>query len=107
MNRAGLKAKYDPTLIANEADSTIQNEVYPLVDSGDYAGAIARLDHLIGTVKPQREQLQLLLAFKGQLYFSSGDKQKAVGALDDAIALDPQSEPAARARAARQQIVGG
>jgi hypothetical protein len=105
-NAAGLKAKYESTVVTREIDSVIQNEVYPLADRGNYRAAVARIDRLIGESKPPRSQLQLLTAFKGQLYFSLGDKRRGTQVLDEAIAIDPQSESAARARAAKAQLMG-
>jgi hypothetical protein len=105
-NAAGLKAKYESTVVTREIDSVIQSEVYPLADRGNYRAAVARIDRLIGELKPPRPQLQLLTAFKGQLYFSLGDKRRGTQVLDEAIAIDPQSESAARARAAKVQLMG-
>jgi tetratricopeptide (TPR) repeat protein len=105
-NVAGLKSKYESAVVSRELDAVIQNEIYPLADRGKYAAAIARLDRLIAQTKSPRPQLQLLTAFKGQLYYSLGDKRRAARFLDDAIAIDPQSESAARARAAKLQLAG-
>jgi tetratricopeptide (TPR) repeat protein len=105
-NAAGLKSKYESAVVSRELDAVIQNEIYPLADRGKYAAAIARLDRLIAQTKSPRPQLQLLTAFKGQLYYSLGDKRQAARFLDDAIAIDPQSESAARARAAKLQLAG-
>jgi tetratricopeptide (TPR) repeat protein len=105
-NAAGLKAKYESTVATREIDAVIQNEVYPLADRANYRAAITRIDRLISDIKPPRPQLQLLTAFKGQLYFSLGDKRRGAQVLDEAIAIDPQSESAARARAAKAQLLG-
>ena len=106
-NVTGLRAKYEPAALARRADAAVQNEIYPLIDRGEYPAAIARIDRLIGEINPRHEQLQLLLAFKGQLYFTLGDKHRAAEFLDSAIAVNPTSESAGRARAARAQILGG
>ena len=90
-----------------QTDAAIQNEVYPLVDRGNYKAAITRIDRLIAEIKPPREQLQLLMAFNGQLYYSLGEKKQATQFLDEAIAIDPKSESAGRARAAKLQVEGG
>ena len=105
-NAAGLKSKYESAVVSRELDAVIQNEIYPLADRGKYKAAIERLDRLIAQTKSPRPQLQLLTAFKGQLYYSLGDKRQAARFLDDAIAIDPQSESAARARAAKLQLAG-
>lgn len=106
-NAAGLKAKYEPAILARQIDSTIQNEVYPLVDRGDYTAAVARIDRLMNEIKPTMAQAQLMTAFKGQLFYSLGDKGKAAELMDKAIAIDPASESASRARAAKLQMSGG
>jgi tetratricopeptide (TPR) repeat protein len=105
-NAAGLKSKYESSVVSRELDGVIQNEIYPLADRGKYQAAITRLDRLIAETRSPRPQLQLLTAFKGQLYYSLGNKKQAVRFLDEAIALDPQSESAARARAAKLQLAG-
>lgn len=105
-NAAGLKSKYESAVVSRVLDAVIQNEIYPLADRGNYRAAITRLDRLIAQTSSPRPQLQLLTAFKGQLYYSLGDKPGAARFLDEAIALDPQSEAAARARAARRQLAG-
>ncbi len=105
-NVAGLKAKYEAAVVGRDLDAVIQTEIYPLADRGNYQAANARLDRLITETRSPRPQLQLLTAFKGQLYYSLGDKQRAARFLDDAIAIDPQSESAARARAAKLQLAG-
>lgn len=105
-NAAGLKSKYDTTVAYRRIDAAIQNEVYPLIDRGNYKAALARIDRLISETKPPRPQLQLLVAFKGQLYYSLGEKKRAAQFLDQAIALDPTSESAQRARSARLQVEG-
>ena len=105
-NAAGLKSKYESSVVSRELDAVIQNEIYPLADRGKYQAAITRLDRLIAETRSPRPQLQLLTAFKGQLYYSLGNKKQAVRFLDEAIALDPQSESAARARAAKLQLAG-
>jgi tetratricopeptide (TPR) repeat protein len=106
-NAAGLKAKYEPAVLARQIDSAIQDEVYPLVDRGDYSAAMARIDRLMNEVKATPAQVQLLTAFKGQLFYSLGEKGKAAELLDKAIAIDPASESAGRARAAKLQMSGG
>jgi tetratricopeptide (TPR) repeat protein len=105
-NAAGLKAKFEPAMLARQIDATIQGEVYPLVDRGDYPAAIARIDRLMNEIKPTPAQLQLMIAFKGQLFYSLGDKRKAAELMDKAITIDPASESAGRARAAKLQMSG-
>jgi tetratricopeptide (TPR) repeat protein len=106
-NAAGLKAKYEPAILARQIDATIQGEIYPLADRGEYSAAIARIDRLMNEIKHTPAQLQLMMAFKGQLFYSLGDKRKAAELIDQAISIDPASESAGRARAAKLQMSGG
>jgi hypothetical protein len=69
-----------------------------------FAEAIAQLDRLIATAKPSRGHLQLLLALKGQLYFSLNDTRRSVTLIDQAIALNPESESARRAQNAKYEV---
>ena len=103
-NSAGLRAKYDTAVTNHKLDRAVRDEVYPLVDRGEYRVAIARLDRLIADAKPSRSQRQLLVAFKGQLYFGLRDPQTSTKLLDEAIALDPKSEIGRRTRTTQQQL---
>jgi hypothetical protein len=106
-NAAGLKGKYAGVMAGIDVDVAIQSEVYPMIDKGDLAGAIARIDQLMVDANPPAGQRQLLLAFKGQLYFSLHDTRGASKAFDEAMRIDPNSETAAKVLAARQQVLGG
>ncbi len=103
-NSAGLRAKYDAAITRHKLDRAFRDEVYPLVDRGNYRAAITRLDRLIADAKPSRSQRQLLVAFKAQLYFGLHDPQTSAKLLEEAIALDPQSEMGRRARTTQHQI---
>jgi hypothetical protein len=103
-NKAGLRAKYEAAVLHRKIDCAIQAEVSPLMDRRQYQAALARLDLLMAEAKPSRDQLQRLLAFKGQAYCGLNDRQKSAKLLDQAIALDPQSESARRARDVKQQL---
>jgi tetratricopeptide (TPR) repeat protein len=95
----------DETAIAHrKVEHTFQEEVLRLVDRGRYAEAIARLDRLMADARPPRDQLQLLMALKGQLYFSLNETQMSVKLLDQAILLDPESESGHRARNAKYEV---
>jgi hypothetical protein len=103
-NKAGLRAKYEAAVVHRKIDRAIQAEVSPLMDRREYQAALARLDLLMAGAKPSRDQLQRLLAFKGQAYCGLNDRQRSAKVLDQAIALDPQSESARRARDVKQQL---
>jgi hypothetical protein len=103
-NKAGLRAKYEAAVIHRKIDRAIQAEVSPLMDRRQYQAALARLDKLIAEAKPSGDQLQRVLAFKGQAYCGLNDRQRSAKVLDQAIALDPQSESARRARDVKQQL---
>lgn len=101
---AGLKARYASRVSDQVVDDRIQHVVYPLVDAGDFRGALeqaSQLEHGVATTVPQR---QLLQAFQAQLYVSLGQKQKAMAMMDGAIALDPASDAAARVRDAKAKL---
>jgi hypothetical protein len=106
-NSAGLKAKYANVVAGIDIDAAIQSDVYPMIDKGDLAGAIARIDRIVAEAQPTSGQKQLLLAFKGQLYFSLHDAPNAAKAFDEALKIDPRGETAAKVLAARQQVMGG
>jgi hypothetical protein len=103
-NAAGLRAKYEGAVTQRKIDRTMQSEVYPLIARGGYLAALARVDRLIVDVKPSRAQRQVILAFKGELYFALKDKPAAAKLLDEAIALDPKSEWARHARETKHQL---
>jgi tetratricopeptide (TPR) repeat protein len=103
-NAAGLRAKYDAAVMHHKLDRAVREEVYPLVDRGEYLEAISRLDQLIDDAEPSRSQRQLLMAFKGQMYFGLRDQPTAAKLLDEAIALDPNSESGRRIQVAKLQL---
>jgi hypothetical protein len=103
-NSAGLRAKYNAAVTHHKLDRAVRDEIYPLVDRGEFRAAIARLDRLIADAKPSRAQRQLLVAFKGQMYFGLRDQQTSAKLLDEAIALDPNSESGRRIQTAKLQL---
>ncbi len=105
-NVAGLKSKYESAVVSRELDAVIQNEIYPLADRGKYAAAIARLDRLIAQTKSPRPQLQLLTAFKGQLYYSLGDKNGARALFGRCDCDRPAKRIGGPRRAAKLQLAG-
>jgi hypothetical protein len=105
-NAAGLRAKYRNEVAEIGINHAIQAEVYPLIDKGNLAGAVQRIDRIIAETDASIEQRQLLLAFKGQLYFSLHDTQGAARSFDDAVRIAPNSDAAAKVLAAKAQVFG-
>ena len=103
-NSAGLRAKYAAAVTRHKLDRVVRDEVYPLVDRGEFRVAIARLDRLIADAEPSRSQRQLLVALKGQMYLGLRDQQTSAKLLDEAIALDPKSESGRRVQATKLQL---
>lgn len=104
-NLTGLESKYGTMLSDTTIDQAIQQEIYPLLDVGQYETALARLDTLIRDARPTVEQRQLLTAFKAQVAYSQGNMDQATRWLDDALALAPQGPAADRVRHAKSQIM--
>lgn len=105
-NSAGIRAKYQYIVSDIDINHAIQVEVYPLIDKGNLIAAMQRIDRLTVEAGASPEQRQLLLAFKGQLYFSLHDTTNAVKSFDDAIRIAPHSDAAAKVLAAKAQVIG-
>lgn len=103
-NALKLKEKYHGPLSERRIDRAVQQIVYPLVDRADFTGAVAAIDQLLAAEAPPAAQAQTLLAFKGQLLFSANRTDEARRTLDQALALAPTSDAAARVTAARRQM---
>ena len=103
-NAAGLRDVYSAPLAEGRIDSLVQSVVYPLIDRADFAGAVTAIETIISQEKPPTHQLQMLMAFKGQVLFSMGRKDDARRVLHDSLALSPDSTAAARVRAAVRQL---
>jgi len=100
-NAAGLRDAYAPLLAEKVLDEVIQGDVYPLVDSGSYADARARLKQLQADVPGlSAEQRQMLTAFRAQLMITEGNAADARELLTQALALAPTSEAAEQIRGA-------
>lgn len=100
----GLKKQYAGPLSEKRIDRAIQQQVYPLVDRADFAGAIAAIEQIVTAENPSVAQRQTLVAFKGQLLYSMGKKDEARWLLDQAIAMAPDDPAARRIAAAKQQM---
>jgi hypothetical protein len=102
-NAVGLWAT-ETAIAHRKVEQIFREEVLHLVDRGQYAEAIARLDRLVADARPTRDQLQLLMTLKGQLYFGLNDTQMSVQVLDQAILLDPDSDSGHRAQNAKYEV---
>lgn len=100
----GLRQRYEPAMAQKAVDEGIQEQVYPLVDQGQFGAARDRLRQLESTRGLPLDQRQLLRAFAAQLLYSEGRQQDALLELETAMALAPHSAAAARIRAAMAQM---
>jgi hypothetical protein len=105
-NTTGLRAKYESAITHRKIDRTVQDEVYPLIDRGQYMAGIARLAWLMADVNSSRDPLQLLLAFKGQVSYRLKEQLMSAKLLAASIAMAPNGESAHRAAAAREVALG-
>ena len=101
---AGLAAKYRGRASEQAVDLGIQHAVYPLIDAGDLQGALTQVERLDREVAASVPQHQLLEAFQAQLYSSLGQKQRALGMMDQAIAMDPSSQEADKVRSEKAKL---
>ena len=90
-NAAGLKDKYEQIYREAQVEADMQ-EAFGLLEAGNYAAGLARLDQVIEDHEPADEQLQMITAIKGQVYVQMGDMEKAIQSLQEAIAVMPDSE---------------
>jgi hypothetical protein len=103
-NSAGLRSKYETTIRHRQVECAVRDDVYPLINGGNYATAIARLNALVAETKPPRDDLQRILAIKGELYYGLRVKEMSTKLLDEAIALDPKSELGRRAQDVKREL---
>jgi tetratricopeptide (TPR) repeat protein len=94
----------DSATAGRKIDRVIDEEVSPLISRRQYPAALARLDKLIAETNAPRDQRQTLLALKGEVYLGLNDKQASTKVLDQAIAIDPNSESARRAREIKHRL---
>jgi hypothetical protein len=103
-NALGLEEQYAGALAVKRIDRAIQQKVYPLIDRADFAGAIAAIDQIVAGEDPPVAQSQTLLAFKGQLLYSTGRKDEGRRLLEQALAMAPAGPNAQQVAAARRQM---
>jgi len=103
-NSAGFRSKYETTIRHRQVECAVRDDVYPLINGGNYASAIARLNAIVADAKPPRDELQRILAIKGQLYYGLHAKEMSTKLFDEAIALDPKSELGRRAQDVKREL---
>jgi hypothetical protein len=103
-NSAGLRSKYETSIRHRQFECAVRDDVYPLINGGNYASAITRINALVAAAKPPRDELQRILAIKGQLYYGLHAKEMSTKLLDEAIALDPKSELGRCARDVKREL---
>lgn len=103
-NTASLREVYEPILVNVLLDVAIQEQIYPLIDSGSYAEARSILNRLAEQHAVSPAQKQLLLAFQAELLHSEGQTDLAIEALDDAIAIAPESASAAKLEETKRRL---
>jgi len=91
-NSAGPRSKYETTVRHRQVECAVRDDVYPLINGGNYPSAIARLNELVAGPKPPRDDLQRILAIKAELFYGLHLKEISTKLFDEAIALDPKSE---------------
>jgi hypothetical protein len=103
-NSAGLRSKYETTMTHRQVECEVRDSVYPLINGGNYVGAIGRLNALVAGAKPPRDDLQRILAIKAELLYGLHAKEMSTKLLNEAIALDPKSELARCARNVKREL---
>jgi len=106
-SQAELKVQgdhYKHLFAQEEIDEYIQSSVFPLVDSARYGMARDAIDKALDNWDTNTETKQVLYGFKAQLFYSDNERDKALKLIDQAIALNPESEEAKKLRKAKEQI---
>jgi len=89
-NKAGLKGKFEGVVKAAEVRKAI-GEIRRL---GPTAEALAKMEELLTTLKPEGEALQEVLVGKGLITAQLGDKAAGKAILEQALAAAPNSRMA-------------
>jgi len=95
---------YKHLFAQEEIDEYIQSSVFPLVDSARYGMARDAIDQALENWDTSTETKQVLYGFKAQLFYSDNERDKALKLIDQAIALNPESEEAEKLHKAKEQI---
>ncbi|MEM6458560.1 MAG: tetratricopeptide repeat protein [Planctomycetota bacterium] len=103
-NAVGLKAVYEPVLTETAINTTIQEQVYPLIDAGGYTQAHEVLGTLLREQPVTAEQRQLLMAFQAQLLHTQNRTPEAIALIDEALALGAEGPAQEKLLKARQQF---
>jgi hypothetical protein len=101
---ASARVQRSPATADSKIDRAVDEDVSPLISRRQYRAALARLDKLIAETNPPRGRRQTLLALKGEIYLGLSDKQASAKLLDQAIAIDPNSDSARRAREIKHRL---
>ncbi|MEM1109961.1 MAG: hypothetical protein AAGH99_14855 [Planctomycetota bacterium] len=104
-NALGLKSVYQPVLTETAINTTIQEQVYPLIDAGAYAKATEVLSRLLRDQPVTDEQRQLLMAFQAQLLHSQNRTAEAIKLIDQALAIEAQTPAREKLVMARLQFM--
>lgn len=96
-NEAGLKDKYQAVIDAKEAakrEAELRAFLQPLqrmINAGDHAGALKRVDEAIEKFKPTNEMLLNLQMAKVQINMAAGNATAALAEVDKAIEIAPEN----------------
>ncbi len=102
-NAAGLKEQYEPVMEAIRMQALMMR-IMPMLQTGDFAGADARIDQILAEEDITTQARQFLTATKAQIAMQTGDLPASTRLIDEAIAIDPDSEIASALTQARQQL---
>lgn len=100
---AGLKSKYEKILSAGAVESQMQ-EAFGLLSQEKFPEGLAKLSEILGNDNLDAEQKQVILAITGQVYAEMGEMQKAVDALNQAVAALPESQVVPQIKALLTQL---
>jgi hypothetical protein len=95
-NAAGLSGPFRDALTEQIIDEVIQQQVFPLIDRGEFSAARLRVQRLIEELSPSPPHRQSLLGFVGQLQINEGKTADGIATLTAAIAMAPESETGRR-----------
>lgn len=111
-NKLGLKEKYKSQLSLYEQQKTIEEVAQklepalgPMMQEGDHAGAIKKLDEMIGQYSDNKIASQFLTFIKANIQFETGDMQKGIATLDAAKKIMPDSQIGQQIDTIKQQLM--
>lgn len=111
-NKLGLKEKYEGQLFKYEQMKTIESvakklepAVGEMMQAGDHAGVIKKLDEMIAQHSDEKIAEQFLTFIKANIQFEAGDMQTGIATLDAAKKIMPNSEIAKQIDQIKQQLM--